>query len=86
VRGAQADESSLPPERDNALTLRIADMADREASPDDIARVADMTVLVVPAGTKAATVVATMRRLENYGVTPGWAVMLGRSDVRVPRP
>jgi capsular polysaccharide biosynthesis protein len=78
---AEGAGSTLGTDQADAFTLRIADMSDREASADDIAQVADMTVLVVPVGTKVATVAGIMRRLENYGVTPSWAVMLGRSDL-----
>src|SRR5450755_942187 len=82
--GSDSERNTIP-DRSSALTLRLADMSDPEASADDIAQVADMTVLVVAAGTKASTVAGMLSRLENYGVTPAWSVMLSRADVRKPR-
>jgi len=62
-------------EQRSGVTLRIADMSDAEASGDDIVQVSDLAVIVVHAGVRASAVFAMLRRLENYGVTPRWAIM-----------
>jgi hypothetical protein len=64
------------------VTLRIADMSDGEASGDDIVQVSDLAVIVVQSGVKASAVFAMLRRLENYGVTPRWAIMARPGELR----
>ncbi|HEX7104878.1 MAG TPA: hypothetical protein VF218_02850 [Acidothermaceae bacterium] len=74
-RGGDAEPRS-------GVTLRIADMSDGEASGDDIVQVSDLAVIVVQSGVKASAVFAMLRRLENYGVTPRWAIMARPGELR----
>ncbi len=74
-RDADADQRS-------GVTLRIADMSDAEASGDEIVQVSDLAVIVVQTGAKASAVFAMLRRLENYGVTPRWAIIARPGELR----
>jgi hypothetical protein len=57
-------------------------MSDADASGDDIVQVSDLAVIVVHSGVKASAVFAMLRRLENYGVTPRWAIMARSGQLR----
>jgi hypothetical protein len=69
-------------EHRSGVTLRIVDMSDADASGDDIVQVSDLAVIVVYSGVKASAVFAMLRRLENYGVTPRWAIMARSGQLR----
>jgi capsular polysaccharide biosynthesis protein len=79
--GSDRRDRSSESEQRSGVTLRIADMSDAEASGDDIVQVSDLAVIVVHAGVKASAVFAMLRRLENYGVTPRWAIMARAGDL-----
>lgn len=82
LHGSDRRDRAAEPEQHSGVTLRIADMSDPESSGDDIVQVSDLAVLVVQAGARASTVFTMLRRLENYGVTPRWAVIARPGELR----